>query len=247
MPSKQVGFRLQLNTIEKLNALVAKEGKSQAKVIDTALTAYASGVISDKELINRLDALAADNEALKKGIDELRTLVTQVLKNQQGGERPGRLKETESLPLNLPDSDMFVSEPEPEYGVEYVKTLFVDLLAAGRPIYQSDDRSEYINVPKRFIKTKPEDYYTGRIKGASMTAAGIPDGCLALFRISDTPRDGAIQIVECRGEATVKRMREIPGGGWKICYDDHTGRYIETGPGDEFHIQGDFIAVLPED
>jgi SOS-response transcriptional repressor LexA len=80
-----------------------------------------------------------------------------------------------------------------------------------------------------------------------MTAAGIPDGCLALFRISDTPRDGAIQIVACQGEATVKRMREIPGKGWKICFDDGTRRFIEIGPEDEFHVQGNFIAVLPED
>jgi hypothetical protein len=42
-------------------------------------------------------------------------------------------------------------------------------------------------------------------------------------------------------------MREVPGKGWKICYDDRSGRYIGIGPGDEFHIQGDFIAILPED
>jgi hypothetical protein len=52
--------------------------------------------------------------------------------------------------------------------------------------------------------------------------------------------------VEYQREATVKRMQEIPGKGWKIYFDDHTGRYIQIGPGDDFHIQGDFIAVLPE-
>jgi SOS-response transcriptional repressor LexA len=145
-----------------------------------------------------------------------------------------------------PDSDMYVSEPEPEYGEDQEDITFVEGIAAGRPIYQSEARS-FISVPKRYIKTKPEDYYVGRIKGTSMTAAGIPDGVLVLIRISDTPRDGAIQIVECQGEATLKRVREIPGKGWKICFDDHTGRYIEIGPGDEFQIQGDFIAVLPED
>jgi repressor LexA len=147
--------------------------------------------------------------------------------------------------MDGPDSGMFVSEPEPEYGSKYENSPFVENVAAGRPIYQSETRST-ISVPKRFIKTKPGDYYVGRIRGTSMVAAGIPDGCLALFRISDTPRDGAIQIVECQGEATVKRMREIPGKGWKICYEDRTGRFIEISPGDEFHIQGDFIAVLPE-
>jgi SOS-response transcriptional repressor LexA len=143
------------------------------------------------------------------------------------------------------DFGTFVSEPEPEYGEVEEDISFVEGIAAGKPIFQSEARST-IRVPKRYIKTKPEDYYAGRIKGTSMTAAGIPDGVLVLIRISDTPRDGAIQVVEHRGEATLKRIREVPGKGWKICFDDHSGRYIEIGPGDEFYIQGDFIAVLPE-
>jgi SOS-response transcriptional repressor LexA len=141
---------------------------------------------------------------------------------------------------------MYVCEPEPEYGEFEEAVTFVDGIAAGRPIFQSEARST-IRVPKRFIKTKPEDYYVGRIRGTSMTAAGIPDGVLVLIRYSDIPRNGAIQVVECQGEATLKRIRELPGKGWKICFDDHTGRYIEMGPGDEFQIQGDFIAILPED
>jgi SOS-response transcriptional repressor LexA/DNA-binding XRE family transcriptional regulator len=148
-------------------------------------------------------------------------------------------------PSKDPDSGLFVSEPEPEYGEDREGITYVEGIAAGKPIFQSEARST-ISVPKRYIKTKPEDYYAGRIKGTSMTAAGIPDGVLVLIRISDTPRDGAIQVVEHQGEATLKRMREVPGKGWKICFDDHTGRYIEIGPEDEFHIQGDFVAILPE-
>jgi SOS-response transcriptional repressor LexA len=144
------------------------------------------------------------------------------------------------------DSGIYITEPEPEYGEVEEDITFVEGIAAGKPIYQSEVRST-IRVPKRYIRTEPKNYYVGRIKGTSMTAAGIPDGVLVLIHISDTPRDGAIQVVEHQGEATLKRMREIPGKGWKICFDDHSGRFIEIGLGDEFHIQGDFIAVLPED
>jgi SOS-response transcriptional repressor LexA len=177
-------------------------------------------------------------------IEELEALIDKKL-DARLVEIENRLKTTEILSPKK-DSSLYVMEPEPEYEDAYENALFVENVAAGRPIYQTDDRSIYIKIPKRFIKTKPEDYYVGRIKGTSMIAAGIPDGCLALFRISDTPKDGAIQIVECQGEATVKRMREIPGKGWKICYEDRTGRFIEIGPGEEFHIQGDFVAVLPD-
>jgi hypothetical protein len=37
-------------------------------------------------IIERLDTLAENDEALKASVDELRTLITQVLKNQQKGE-----------------------------------------------------------------------------------------------------------------------------------------------------------------
>jgi SOS-response transcriptional repressor LexA len=148
--------------------------------------------------------------------------------------------------MDGPDSGMFTSEPEPEYAESPEHIAFVEGVAAGRPIYQSDVRTT-IPVPKRYIKTKLEDYFVGRINGTSMANAGIPDGCLVLFRISDVPRDGGIQIVEWQGEATLKRIREVPGKGWKICFDDGTGRHIDIAPGEEPRIQGDFIAVLPED
>jgi SOS-response transcriptional repressor LexA/DNA-binding XRE family transcriptional regulator len=144
------------------------------------------------------------------------------------------------------DSGLYVLEPEPEYGDDSVKVPFVDDIAAGPPIQQSEDLSQYIDVPMRFIKTKPEDYYAARIRGKSMTAADIPDGCTVLIRRSDVPQDGAIQVVERQGEATLKRMREVPGEGWMICFDNGSREVVGVSPGDEFHIQGDFVAVLPE-
>jgi SOS-response transcriptional repressor LexA len=160
-------------------------------------------------------------------------------------ELEDRLKGVGFSPSGESDFDLYALEPEPEYDEIEQDIVVVEGIAAGKPIYQSDVRAT-ISVPKRYIKTKPEDYYVGRINGTSMTGAGIPDGCLALFRISDMPRNGAIQIVEYHGEATLKRMREVPGKGWKICFEDYTNRVINIGPGDEFHIQGDFVAVLPD-
>ena len=152
----------------------------------------------------------------------------------------------EDIGIDTPDFGIYTYDPEPEYGESTGNISYVDNIAAGRPIFASEDRST-IPVPMRYIKTKPEDYYAGGIKGTSMTAAGIPDGVRVLIRISDVPQDGAIQVVECNGEVTLKRVREIPGKGWKLCFDDYSGRYIEVGPGDEFHVQGDFVAVLSED
>jgi predicted transcriptional regulator len=71
---------------ERLEALSKELGKTQTAIIIDAVNAFKAGTLPDKAVIERLDALATDNKALKNGLDELRTLVTQVLKNQQKGE-----------------------------------------------------------------------------------------------------------------------------------------------------------------
>jgi predicted transcriptional regulator len=70
---------------ERLETLAEKLGKTQTAVIVDAVNAYASGTLPDKAVIGRLDTLAANDGALKKDVDELKTLITQVLKNQQKG------------------------------------------------------------------------------------------------------------------------------------------------------------------
>jgi SOS-response transcriptional repressor LexA len=177
-------------------------------------------------------------------IADLEALIDRKLEAQLV-EIENRLKQAKTS-SNFSDSGMFVSEPVPEYGIEYEKAPFVDNIAAGPPIQQSEDLSEYIDVPRRFIKTKLEDYYAAHIRGESMTAAGIPDGCTVLIRRSDVPRDGAIQVVRCGGKSTLKRMREGEDHTWTIRYEDNSERYISIGKDEEYQVQGDFVAVLPK-
>jgi SOS-response transcriptional repressor LexA len=252
-----MGYSLRLREIRETLGLKIAEFARQLNIPRSTLVGWEEGKTVSIEVLKPLEnvfnvnidwLLTGKGEmfVLKKEdkppiIREIEAIVAENMKHFEA-----RLVKLEVKFVNRTlDSDIFVSEPEPEYDEDPENITFVDNIAAGRPIYQSEARS-FISVPKRYIKTKPEDYYIGRIKGTSMTAAGIPDGVLVLVRISDTPRDGAIQVVECHGESTLKRMREVPGKGWKICFDDRTGRHIEIGPGDEFHIQGDFVAVLPE-
>jgi SOS-response transcriptional repressor LexA len=179
-------------------------------------------------------------------IADIEALIDQKLEKfeAQIAEIESQLKEKG---MNSPDSGLYVSEPEPEYGDGYVKAPVVDDMAAGPPIQQSEDLSGYINVPKRFIKTQPEDYYAAHIRGESMTAAGIPDGCTVLIRRSDVPRDGAIQVVRCGGKSTLKRMREGEDHTWTLRYEDNSERFISLGKDEDYQVQGDFVAVLPED
>jgi SOS-response transcriptional repressor LexA len=139
------------------------------------------------------------------------------------------------------DDALYAHEPEPEYGA-----LYVEGIACGPPIEQAADGEDYVQVPARFFKGgDPRDFYVGRAIGQSMTMAGIPDGARVLIRRGEEPRDGEIQVVACRGTATLKRVRR-DGDAWRLCYEDGTDRYIQIAAGEEYTVQGDFVAVLPE-
>jgi predicted transcriptional regulator len=67
-----------------LGELCEKLSRTKTTVIVDAVTAYASGVLPDRELNTRLDSLAGEIAALRQGQGEIRTLCLQILKNQQG-------------------------------------------------------------------------------------------------------------------------------------------------------------------
>ena len=105
---------------------------------------------------------------------------------------------------------------------------------------------DYIDVPRTYIKTAPEDYYAAHIKGQSMTGAGIPDDSIVLIRQSNIPKDEKIQVVWHDGKTTLKRLKRDENNQWQLCYEDGTDRCIEIQQGEAYHILGDFVAVLPK-
>ena len=68
---------------KRLDELAQKFGKSRTSLVVDAVNAYASGILPDRGLMERLDQLAKNDDEIRKEIDELKTLITQVLKNQQ--------------------------------------------------------------------------------------------------------------------------------------------------------------------
>jgi SOS-response transcriptional repressor LexA len=147
-------------------------------------------------------------------------------------------------PSEKTESSEYIPESEAEYGGGYVKILYVNNIAAGPPIHQSENPSEYIDVPQEFIRKQPDNYYVAHVRGESMTAAGIPDDSNVLICKSDVPKDGTIQVVRRGGKSTLKRVRDVAGKGWRLCYEDGSGRCIELEAGAEYQVQGDFVTVL---
>jgi SOS-response transcriptional repressor LexA/DNA-binding XRE family transcriptional regulator len=149
----------------------------------------------------------------------------------------------QEYPAKVGDGSGYTAEPEHEYRIQTLTVAFCDDVAAGPPLWQSEDKGWVVDVPSHFIKTKESDYYALRVKGNSMIDALIPDGSMALIKKSDTPQHGKIQVVWLDGRVTLKRMREEEDHSWTLCYEDGTGRTIPLV--EETLIQGDFAAVLP--
>jgi SOS-response transcriptional repressor LexA len=139
----------------------------------------------------------------------------------------------------------FTGEPEPEYEAEKRAVIpFVEDIAAGPPIAQSEDQTGSVSVPARLIK-KGFRYYAADIRGTSMAEAGIRDGDRVLIRHTDVPADGAIQVVRYQGKSTLKRLRETEDKGWELHYEDGSGKVVALDSGD-YEVQGEFVAVLPQ-
>jgi SOS-response transcriptional repressor LexA/DNA-binding XRE family transcriptional regulator len=146
-------------------------------------------------------------------------------------------------PAETGNDDGYTAEPEPEYSIQTGNIAFCDDVAAGPPIWQSEEKGWIVDVPRHLIKTKESDYYALRVRGNSMIDALIPDGSMVLIKKSDAPQHGKIQVVWLDARVTLKRMREEEDHSWTLCHEDGTGRTISLG--EENLIQGDFVAVLP--
>jgi hypothetical protein len=80
---KQIGIRLDADTLERLTALTQDGKLSQAQVITEAIEVLSANKPPAKDLIERLDTLAQNDAELKKVLGQIHDLLYQVLRNQQ--------------------------------------------------------------------------------------------------------------------------------------------------------------------
>jgi repressor LexA len=80
----------------------------------------------------------------------------------------------------------------------------VGQVAAGRPVLAEENIEEYIPVPQ--IAGGDEGGFVLRVKGDSMTGAGIFEGDYVVVRPQATAADGEIVVALVEDEATVKRF-----------------------------------------
>jgi len=87
-----------------------------------------------------------------------------------------------------------------------VPVPLVGMIAAGSPILAEENISEYYDFPKDLLGSG--EYFALKVRGDSMTGAGIFDGDIAVIEKSPVARDGSIVAALVEGEATLKRFKK---------------------------------------
>lgn len=138
-------------------------------------------------------------------------------------------------------------EHQPPIGVPVVGRV-----AAGTPILAEENIEEHIDLEREFGLgpragggglDDADDLFLLRVRGDSMTGAGILDGDLVLVRRQPTVQSGEIAAVVIGDEATVKRVRFIPGGV-RLEPENPSYQPMEFGAGDDVRVAGKVLMSL---
>ena len=117
----------------------------------------------------------------------------------------------------------------------------VGQVAAGLPILAQQNITGYFSFPG----IPPVGHYFLRIKGDSMTGAGILEGDLVLVRSQPFVEQGEIAVVLVGDEATVKRFFRRSGNRVELKPENPAHEKMIYGPSDErVKVEGKVIAVL---
>jgi repressor LexA len=121
-------------------------------------------------------------------------------------EKIGLLRRDPSKPRAIELLDRAVgSAVESVLGVVRSDGLpLVGSVAAGQPILAEENIEDYVSVPQ--AAGGDNGAYLLRIRGDSMTGAGILEDDLVVVRPQDTAKDGDIVVALLGEEATVKRF-----------------------------------------
>jgi DNA polymerase V len=112
------------------------------------------------------------------------------------------LKQTPSLTFFVPDAETGEGLPFVAGGIK-----------AGFPSPAADFEEDKISLDQMVVKHKEATFYA-RVKGSSMTEAGINDGDILVIDRSLEPHDNKVAICYIDGEFTVKRIKKDKDCVW---------------------------------
>ncbi len=123
--------------------------------------------------------------------------------------------------------------------VKLVSIPLVGTVAAGVPILALENITGEIVVDENIVKDG--QCFALKVRGDSMTGAGINDGDTIIVRRQPLAQNGDIVVAMLEDEATVKRLC-IDGGNVKLVAENPEYPSIEVSPDDNLRIVGKVIA-----
>ena len=106
-------------------------------------------------------------------------------------------------------------EELPAFPEGFIPVPIVGRVTAGEPILAVENIEEYFPLPHNF--TSYQDVFMLKVRGDSMTGAGIHDGDLVLVHKTPFAENGDIVVALVENdEATVKRFFVEPGGRYRL-------------------------------
>lgn len=114
-------------------------------------------------------------------------------------------------------------------------------VAAGSPILAQECVESQVRVDPALFSQPPD--YLLRVRGLSMTGAGILDGDLLAVRRSPDARNGQIVVARIGDEVTVKRFRRTPKG-IELHPENPDFRPIIVDGSEDFAIEGLAVGLL---
>jgi repressor LexA len=96
-----------------------------------------------------------------------------------------------------------VKNSDNEYENEFLAIPVLGTVAAGRPIVAEENREGYIRLSKTLLREHSE-YFALRVRGDSITGAGIIEGDIAIIEQRNTVQNGEIAVVLLDNAATLK-------------------------------------------
>lgn len=113
-------------------------------------------------------------------------------------------------------------------------------IQAGSPHWAEEQIEDWINLPQTLIKGR-RDVFLLRVRGDSMTGAGIYEGDLVIVRPIKEAKHNEIVVALLHDEATVKRYIQIKNRAYlKAENPDYKNIY----PKEEWMVQGKVVGVI---
>ena len=109
-------------------------------------------------------------------------------------------------------------------------------ISAGFPSPADDYSEARLDLNKELISNESATFYA-RVRGDSMTLAGISDGDLLIIDKSKTPANGSIVVCLIDGEFTVKRLQK-KGNQFYLMPENENYQPIKIKPENDVTIWG---------